>query len=316
MTGTSASRIIYTSYGTGNNPIITGFTTLTGWVDKGGGIWEITQNIGAHVEVVLVNGRVQGRGRYPNKGFTVYGNPSGDSVIYSAGSSAKQFIGGEVVIRKSSWTLTRDKITKQSGDSIYYTRNSTDINLAASNGFGYFIQNHIATLDTLNEWYSDGINKFSMYFGANNPASYDVKVAQLDTLFSLYGSKFISIRNITFEGAANMAVRLGYCEDVSIENCTFRNIAISGVNATLFSVRNRIDSCTFTDIFTNAISIGSAAHNSYVGHNNIKNVNKIPGSGSWGGAAYDWIGDGIWSPGNDSTVIEYNVLDSTGHIGI
>jgi len=146
LTGTSASRIIYTSYGTGNNPIITGFTTLTGWVDKGGGIWEITQNIGAHVEVVLVNGRVQGRGRYPNKGFTVYGNPSGDSVIYSAGSSAKQFIGGEVVIRKSSWTLTRDKITKQSGDSIYYTRNSTDINLAASNGFGYFIQNHIATL--------------------------------------------------------------------------------------------------------------------------------------------------------------------------
>lgn len=43
--GTNGNPIIYTAYGSGTAPIITGFSNITSWTDKGNNIWESTNAI-------------------------------------------------------------------------------------------------------------------------------------------------------------------------------------------------------------------------------------------------------------------------------
>nr|MBA3283836.1 hypothetical protein [Nitrosopumilus sp.] len=54
--GSSGSPITIGAYGSGDKPIITGMTNLSGWVNLGGGIWESYHSaLGASVNVVLMN---------------------------------------------------------------------------------------------------------------------------------------------------------------------------------------------------------------------------------------------------------------------
>ena len=66
--GTVSSPIVLSAYGSGAKPIISGFTTLSNWVSKGGGIYECyNASLGAEVKMVTLNNEVQAMGRYPNQ---------------------------------------------------------------------------------------------------------------------------------------------------------------------------------------------------------------------------------------------------------
>ena len=68
--GTAASRFTIGAYGTGAQPIITGFTTVSAWTNLGDNIWESTTAISTlpTCNVVLINGVNTAMGRYPNTG--------------------------------------------------------------------------------------------------------------------------------------------------------------------------------------------------------------------------------------------------------
>src|SRR6478672_2694174 len=57
--GTSSAPITIGAYGTGANPVITGFQTITNWISVGGGIWKATNSaFGSQMDVVTLNGKV------------------------------------------------------------------------------------------------------------------------------------------------------------------------------------------------------------------------------------------------------------------
>jgi hypothetical protein len=66
--GRSGSPVTYGAYGSGNKPIITGFTTVTSWTNKGGNIWESTNPVStlSSLNMVVINGVNTPMGRYPN----------------------------------------------------------------------------------------------------------------------------------------------------------------------------------------------------------------------------------------------------------
>jgi hypothetical protein len=75
QSGTSNIRITFGAYGSGAKPIITGFTTVSGWTNVGNGIYSkvITpENNGTYgssaVNVVTVDGVNTPMGRYPKQG--------------------------------------------------------------------------------------------------------------------------------------------------------------------------------------------------------------------------------------------------------
>src|SRR5665213_135214 len=72
--GSSAAPITFGAYGSGANPVITGFTNVTTWTNLGGNIWESASAVSssASCNMVLINGINTAMGRYPNSGYLTY----------------------------------------------------------------------------------------------------------------------------------------------------------------------------------------------------------------------------------------------------
>src|SRR5665647_3772078 len=65
--GTAGSPITIGAYGTGAQPVITGFTRITGWVNEGGGIYSKTISLASKDSIIVsLDGVNIGIGRWPN----------------------------------------------------------------------------------------------------------------------------------------------------------------------------------------------------------------------------------------------------------
>src|SRR6185295_16375421 len=94
--------------------------------------------------------------------------------------------------------------------------------------FGYFIQNHPATLDEPGEWYyrkSD--NRLGVYSVSGNPASV-IKVSTVETLVDINGKSNISFSGLRFTGANANAFELKDAQNIKISDC---EIVFTGANA-------------------------------------------------------------------------------------
>ena len=126
--GSSGSPITIGAYGTGANPVITGFTTVSAWTNLGSNIWESTSAVSAlsATNMVVINGVNTPMGRYPNTGYLTYQSFSGKTSITSSSlSGSPNWTGAEAVIRKQRWIIDRNLITAQSGGTLTYKPSST-----------------------------------------------------------------------------------------------------------------------------------------------------------------------------------------------
>ena len=95
------------------------------------------------------------------------------------------------------------------------------------NGYGYFIQNSLKTLDQSGEWYYDGTT-FYMFFGSAGPDNNIVKVSSLNQLASLLDKNYITFDNLAFEGANLYAIQISNSDYTTIQNC---NLSFTGGTA-------------------------------------------------------------------------------------
>lgn len=149
--GTAGNPITFSTYGVGENPVITGFTNVTKWTNLGNNIWESSDAVStlSTCNMVAVNGVNTPMGRYPNTGYLPFQTHSGSTSITSSSlKGSSDWSGAEVVIRTNQWTLERKIIKVESGDKITYSAT----NYEPTDGFGFFIQNDARTLDSLNEY--------------------------------------------------------------------------------------------------------------------------------------------------------------------
>src|SRR5665647_3925382 len=72
--GAAGNPITYSAYGTGADPIITGFTTVSAWTNLGSNIWESTNAVStlSTCNMVSINGVNTPMGRSPNTGSVSY----------------------------------------------------------------------------------------------------------------------------------------------------------------------------------------------------------------------------------------------------
>jgi len=207
--GTSGNPITFGAYGTGANPIITGFTTVTAWTNLGSNIWESTNAIStlSKCNMVTINGVNTAMGRWPNSdetwgGYVPFQSHSGSTSITSSSlSGTPSWTGAEVVVRTSAWTIDRRVITSQSSGTISWTTNTSfEWN---ADGYGFFIQNDVRTLDKQNEWYYNPTTKKIRIYSASQPVN--VNVASVDYLL-IADYNYITIDGINFTGANTNAI--------------------------------------------------------------------------------------------------------------
>ena len=320
--GTSGSPIVLSAYGNGAKPVISGFTNVANWTSIGGGIYEkVLSSAQSTLNMVLFDNNVQPMGRWPkltavNRGYLTVGSHAANTSITASSANGglpgnPNYNGGEVVIRKSPWVLDRSSITNHSGNTIAYS----PINGSGGNptdGYGFFIQNHVNTLTESGEWcYEASSKKIKMFFGSEDPASHSIKASVIDIVVDMPGNQYITFDNIEFEGSNSKTFRFDNCTNIKINNC---NIVYSGTDAIHFWNDNSpyitISNNIISNSNNNAITVANSK-NCTIQNNTITNTGVIPGTGSSGGGnttAISYLGN--------NGLVEYNKIISTGYNGI
>ena len=315
LSGTTTAPIVFSSYGNGERPVITGFSTLSDWKVNGGNsmVWEaVLPASAANVNLVAIDGISKPMGRYPNysdpnKGYVSIKSHIGSTQISdNALSSIANLANGEVVIRKNRWEVERGVITQHSGSTITY---NTPTNFEPSDNFGFFIQNHPNTLDQKGEWYFDRTaKKLLLFFGTVNPSSSVVKATTVDNVVVLQGRSNIVFENLSFQGANDRMFLIQSASNVSIKDCA---VLFSGFDA--FYTENTSDLSiqnTTIENSNNGAIICYSCRNTYIVKNDIKNVGVNPGM-----AKPQGLYTGISVNGSNHT-IAYNNIDSVGYVPI
>ncbi|WP_159439217.1 Ig-like domain-containing protein [Algoriphagus halophilus] len=213
--GEVGNPIVYTSYGLGPAAQITSLETISEWRSLGGGLYEASlPNLQSSViQILEIDNTPQEIGRTPNSfsesPFFEIQNVLGTNSISGEGSFG-DLTGAEVVIRKNNWIIDRHPISSSSGNTI----NFESINTAytVKSGYGYFVQNHVSTLDSFGEWaYNPTLKTVTVFLGAKKPSTFKIKVANKDNL----------VTNNRY-----------------IQNITFSNLHFKGSNKSIFSLKN------------------------------------------------------------------------------
>lgn len=309
QSGTSGSPITVGSYGSGAKPIISGFISLANWASAGGNIYQSTSSsFNTTINTVLVNGIPQQMGRYPNsdaanKGYLTIQTTNGSNQLSGDQLSSSNWTGGEVVIRKAHWVIDRNRITSQSGNTITY--NSESPNATAAR-FGYFIQNHLKTLDQQGEWFFNPGEKKLSIFLSNKPAAYNIKASTVNTLVSINNQSNIAFNNISFQGANDNTFQINDGRQISISNCEILYTGNTAVNA-LGSANLTVQNSTIYYTNNNAFNLPGCS-NVTINNNKIKCSGIFAGMGKGDSGSYD----AVLMDGDNHTV-EFNEIDSTGY---
>jgi parallel beta-helix repeat protein len=311
--GTSSAPIIISAYGSGSKPVITGFTNLSNWTSIGNGIYEsYNAAMGSLVNMVVVNGKEQAMGRFPNasapnKGYLTYESYSGNtSITDNELTATPNWTGAVAVVRTSRWTIGNSIISSHVGTKLTF---GTSLG-TPTNNFGYFFQNDIRTLDQVGEWfYNSSTKKMNVFLGANSPSNYDIQVSTVDRLVYSDSKSYITFDGLALQGSNLNTFQIRSGTNFFIKNC---ELLYSGLNAITASSTTglRIENSTIKNTNSNAIELSSASSTT-IRNNTIRNTGLYEGMCE----GIDKSSIAISSRG-DNQVIENNVIDSTGHIGI
>jgi len=319
--GAFKKHIVISAYGSGANPVVSGFTSIgsASWTSVGGGIYQTSLTAAsASLNLVTINNQPQQIGRYPNAdavngGYLSYESFNDTlSITDSSLTSATDWTGAEVVIRKKLWVLDRCKITSHVGNTIFYS-NSDGYTYDCTNNYGYFIQNDLRTLDQFGEWYFDNARKLlKVYFGTSIPSSYSVKAATTNVLVNINFERYITISNIAFEGGNAYGVYARNPDFINVQDCSFTNIGGMGIymeNASGIVIQN---TSTY-NMLSNAISLACTSDsNISITNCVVKRTGVLRGMGFNGSNAYKAITVDIAK----NLLIEGNKVDTTGYVGI
>ncbi|MCU7550617.1 Ig-like domain-containing protein [Chitinophagaceae bacterium LB-8] len=312
--GSSSAPITIGAYGSGNNPVITGFVTLSSWTSIGSGRYEsYNASLGSTVAMVTMNGLAQELGRYPNsnasnKGYLNFESKGTNSITDNELPSSPNWAGAEVVIRSSHWSLDRMNITSHSGHTIAY---SPAASYSLKAGFGYFIQNDVRTLDKQGEWaYKASTKKLTVHFGSSTPSSYQVKASVLTNVVYISGYNYITFDNLTFEGANDDALYIKSSTGTQVLNCNILNTGNNGIEATS-TTKLLVENSTIDYSNNNGIFLTGGNSYTTIRSNAIKN------SGIFAGMGFNGANNsvGLRDNGNNS-LIEYNTIDNSGYCAI
>jgi parallel beta-helix repeat protein len=322
--GTAGNPITYSAYGTGAKPIITGFKKVSSWTNLGGNIWESTNAVSTltDLKTVLINGVSTPMGRYPNGDasypflpnfFTFQAHtgtgPGASSITSNSLADGNDWTGADVVIRMNQWTFHREVITSQRGTSL----NFSGVDGALENGWGFFIQNDIRTLNQQGEWYYNPSTKKLDIFSTTAPRN--VQVSTIDTLFHFYSNvptvASIHINNLQFQGANTNDVWISGNLVFSVTNCDISYAGYEGIMLYGGGIQSGI-------INNNAIhdNGSSAVFSTGTVSGLTITQNRINTSGIVSFIRPNWYNYGSIKISAPYSLIQYNTIDSSAYCGI
>jgi hypothetical protein len=229
-----------------------------------------------------------------------------------------------VSVAVGGYVIVRNWITAQTGTTLTLSANNIPpggnaMGNAPATGASSFIQGALSCLDIFGEWcYNNTTKELFLFTGSNNPSSYNIQAATVDTLFNLGGANSRTVRSnvtttdINFQGSNYYGVFANGGTSNVVKNCTIHGtgngVTYANANAPL------IDNNTMTNIGGCAVTFfGTTGGTANISNNTIRRAGWFAGMGNNGFDLYTY--NCINIIGNNVN-IDYNRLDSVGGYGI
>lgn len=332
----SKGGIVFSAYGVGVRPVLTGFYSIPSWTSIGSNRWTATVPSGLNnVRLLTLNDRVIRVGRFPDyeDGFSAWLRYSnGLAAVSPISVTATQPVAtnladGELVLFKNNWNLDVMPINSISGNTINCTNPAGMYGITA-NGFaggnwGFFVQNSINALNVQNEWHYSNATKVLTLYSTVNPSTLGVFRIPVQTNIVLLGSTSnITIDNLDIQGCSEKAIVSTGGSNQTIKNCIVRFAQGWGIE--LRSTNAVIQNNLVRDIGSNGIWVSRSATitaNVVKTCGNIEGLAGLTNSGAGTQGNQDNQHTGIeietGDVSNGSPVVcRMNKIDSTGYAGI
>ncbi len=324
--GNSTHPITFSSYGTGEKPLISGLIVLgDNWENIGGNIWRynVSSLQSKKIRYLLLNGtnmnmsKMSPINNYADNGTRV------SFIDSDLNGSSGDYVGSEVLMRTTSYSWEIRNVTGYNSTtknvsfspSVSYALKTT----GGSSG-GYFFQNSLKILQDnsiQNEWVNQG--DYIYYYSSINPFNLgEIQISSIDTLFNLgINNSYLRINNLSFSYANKYAILGENNSYKQITNCSFERVNVGIMEENLSSSNSLIDG----NLFNNIGSIGihqRSPINLTITNNNLSNIGLEIGRmhyvGNFGSISI-WY-SGIIAYGVDGGLFEYNNLREIGYNGI
>jgi len=309
--GSSANPITYSSYGSGNKPIISGAISANFSNSGQANVYEAAIN--STVNGLHFNNDKATLAREPNTGFFSIPGITATSITDNTNlnKGGNYFQNTNVRLRTSNFTFEARKITSSGSGSINWSDN---LFYTPTPDYGYFLDNHIDFLDNNNEWYYDESANKLYYYSNSNPGSGLASIHEFGAKFGTNISNII-INELDFRNQYHDAINLfGTVSNVTINNCNFQNIERHAINFVGTYTTVEISNNTFENIYGSGI-MSNSLNDTKIQFNDFKDI------GLWQG--YGAVFEGI--PINNNSAIgikgnnihvHHNTTENTGYIGI
>lgn len=313
-TGNSVNSIVFTSYGTGNKPIISGAELVTNFTQNGNKYEKIlTQK----TNNFFVNNAEQTLARYPNNGRYLWLDSAQKTYLKDADLSsipANYINNARLCIHTAQWCWEKTSITNYNNAEKITYNNPTS--LAALPGYAFFLYDNINLLDTAQEWKFDSTSMLLTYMPAAsvNPNTAICEAAVYTNGIQIIGSAaYIKIIDLAFDKQMNAGITTSSTANhhILIKDCYFANQYNHGFQDK--GKYNEIDNCYFRAVDGIAVYVsGSGAGNCTVHHSTFRNIGPYRNSGIGTEINLSAIKFGFV----DSCYAHHNDIDSTGYCGI
>lgn len=323
QSGTSGSRITLGAYGTGAKPVLSGFTTLSSWTLHSGNIYyaSVSAQNPTYVRNVSINGTLYAKARYPkalNYLRVDTGVHTSTSWTSSGAIGIASYVGAEVAMRTSRWTLDVSEVTSHDTSTGALTVATAFPGGAALQNYGFFFQNHLNACTDENEWVWDATNKrVYVHFGTGTPTGKTVMASTVTNILILSNRSYITVQDLEVAGSVERGIVLGATTGITINNCDLRYNGLDGVS------RDEDSSSPAADvdfIFTNNYGYGNTGRafaakkgptNATFQYNNIQHTGMIEGHGKSGNNGYV-----AFSISGNNMLVSYNKFEYVGYNAI
>lgn len=212
-------------YGSGADPVISGFTSLSTWTNMGNGIYEaFLPNDRVTLNCVTIDGNLAGMGRYPDTGYVTYSSLTSTTLTSSAISIFPYlFNNGTVAIRDEFSVIDTVHVNAVGSNTLTLASSPS---VLGGRGNGFFMMNHPNTLRTtlrIGSWYNNvPVDSIQMFFGNAGPSGLTIQIATLDTLSYCSGDSSVAFHQIDFEGSNQFSAFQNNTYKISYDSCIFR----------------------------------------------------------------------------------------------
>jgi hypothetical protein len=355
--GTEVDPITFASYpgGCANKPILSGAQSISGWTAYSGNIYYADLSAGANankftngINQLFRNGDRLPIGRWPNldagDGYATIDNQPAANRFTDAQLPAGDWTGAVAHIKGMRWYILNRKVTADSGSTLTV---GADLDCWGGNctGWGYFLNNHLSTLDREGEWYyNPANNRVYLYTTSGAPVAGQIEGSViLITDDRSWGGvmlgKDLTGSGISYVGVENLDVRRWFRHGIATptnlagyenHHLTLQNNSISDVDGIGINLMTWVYSAQDgrpdgwrggynltlsgnTIERANSMGINTCARQSTLIDNVIRDVGMVQNLGAAGlGCAFNASG-GACTEDGDGIRIKIDKADDTGN---